>query len=69
MSSLYYKLCYGINHLKADVIEHYYFSRTKKTQHIRGSKHGEDKRHVIPPMSKHGGIYFPHPLRIYALGR
>ena len=30
---------------------------------------GGDKRHVIPPMSKHGGIHQPHPPpRIYALG-
>ena len=29
---------------------------------------GGDKRHVIPPMSKHGGIYHPHLPMIYALG-
>ena len=40
--------------------------QNKNKQQIGGSKHGGDKRHVIPPMSKHGGIYYPHPPRIYA---
>ena len=30
-----------------------------KKQQIGGSKHGGDKRHVIPPMSKHGGDISP----------
>ena len=29
---------------------------------------GGGKRHVIPPMPKHGGGYIPHPPGIYALG-
>ena len=40
------------------IIEHYKFSRTKKTTDMRLKTWG-DKRHVIPPMSKHGGDILP----------
>ena len=40
--------------------------QTKKQQ-ICGSKHGGDKRHVIPPCQNMGGIHTPHPPGIYAL--
>ena len=33
--------------------------QNKKKQQICESKHGGDKRHVIPPMSKHGGDISP----------
>ena len=32
-----------------------------KTKRFEGQNMGGDKRHVIPPMSKHGGIYHPYP--------
>ena len=42
--------------------------QNKKTNRFEGQNMGGgDKRHVIPSMSKHGGIYHPHPPRIYAL--
>ena len=43
------------------------FQNKKKPTDLRVKTWGGDKRHVIPPMSKHGGIYDPHPPRIYAL--
>ena len=37
------------------------FQNKKKPTDLRVKTWGGDKRHVIPPMSKHGGIYHPHP--------
>ena len=37
------------------------FQNKKKPNRFEGPNMGGDKRHVIPPMSKHGGIYHPHP--------
>ena len=44
--------------------------QNKKNNRFEGQNMGGgDKRHVIPPMSKHGGGYInPIPPRIYALG-
>ena len=39
------------------------FQNKKKPNRFEGQNMGwgGDKRHVIPPMSKHGGIHQPHP--------
>ena len=36
-----------------------YFPEQKKTNRFEGPNMGGDKRHVIPPMSKHGGDISP----------
>ena len=42
--------------------------QNKKNNRFEGQNMGGDKRHVILPMSKHGGGYItPIPPRIYAL--
>ena len=54
-------MLYGINHLKAYIIEHYYFSRTKKPNRFEGQNMGGIKDMSSPPCQNMGGIYHPHP--------
>ena len=50
---IYYKICYGINHLKAYIIE--------KTTYLRVKTWGGGERHDIPPCQNMGGYITPIP--------
>ena len=69
MSSRSYITNYAIWHQSLKSI-HYRILlnfQTKKRTDLRVKTWGGDKRHVIPPMSKHGGIHTPIPPGIYTL--
>ena len=53
---------------KAYIIEHYQFSRTKKTDLSVKTWGGGIKDMLSPPCQNMGGIHHPHPPGIYALG-
>ena len=56
LAVLYYKLCYGFNHLKSClevIIEHYLFSRTKKTTRFEGQNMGGGIKDMLSPQDLH----------------
>ena len=67
---IYYKLCYGINHLKAYIIEYIINFQEQKNNRFEGQNMGGGIKDMLsPPCQNMGGIYHPHPPRIYALGK
>ena len=65
---IYYKLCYIWHQSLKSIHYRTLLIFQNKKKHICGSKHGGDKRHVIPLCQNMEGIYHPRPPRVYALG-